>query len=462
MIFVDRWFWTLLVGMLSIPSTWAQSQGVAPGPPQQPPMPVAPSPNLPLQALQPPANPTGPLLTLADAEARALSRAPRLQAELLRAQSAARAVGVPRSVYFPQLQGNLTAVQANHDSAVSAGAVTTSSISTRAAGGFSLLQMVTDFGRTRDLVRSFRFAAQAAGQNAADVREQILRNVDQAYFSVQAAQSVQQTAQAVLNYRNLSLRQLTALAQSQLRSTVDVQFAAVLVSEAQLAVYRANSDLQAARAQLTAAMGDESDPDYMLRDQALPPPPDNDVTTYINEAFATRPDLKALNLRAQSAHQFALSEKKLYYPTIDIAGTAGEVPEHDSTLKSQYGAVGINVNIPVLNGGLYSSEYGVAKLQAQATDRDVADLRVLIARDVRSVWARTRDAYLQIDVAQRLVAQSTEALRLAQARYDAGLGSIVELNEAQLNQTSALITAAGARYDYMTENTALLYTLGVR
>jgi outer membrane protein len=459
--FVDRWLWTLLVGVLSIPSVWAQSQGVAPGPPQQPSMPAAPSPNLPLEALQPPANPAGPLLTLTDAEGRALSHEPRLQAELLRAQSAARAVGVPRSFYFPQLEGNLTAVQANHDSAVAAGAVTTSSISTRAAGGFSLLQMVTDFGRTRDLVRSARFAAQAAGQSAADVREQILRNVDQAYFSVQAAESVMQTAQAVLNYRSLSLRQLTALAQSQLRSTVDVQFAAVLVSEAQLAVYRANSELQAARAQLTAAMGDESDPDYGLRDEALPPPPDNDVTVYINEAFATRPDLKALNLRAQSAHQFALSEKKLSYPTIDLMGTAGDVPEHDSTLKSQYGAAGININVPVLNGGRYSSEYAEARLQAEATQRDVADLRVLIARDVRTVWAQTRDAYLQIDVAQRLVAQSTEALRLAQARYDSGLGSIVELNEAQLNQTSALITAASAKYDYMTENATLLYTLGV-
>jgi outer membrane protein len=379
----------------------------------------------------------------------------------LRGQAAQKAIGVPRSAYFPQLEGNLTAVQANRDSAVAAGAVTTSSVSTRAAGGFSLLQMVTDFGRTRDLVRSARLTAQAAGQNAADIREQILRNVDQAYFSVQATESVLQTAQAILNYRNLSLKQLTALAESQLRSTVDVQFAAVLVSEAQLAVYRANSDVQAARAQLTAAMGDENDPDYALGDEALPPPPENDVSVYINEAFTTRPDLKALNLRAQSAQQYALSEKKLNYPTINLLGTAGDVPEHDSTLKDQYGAAGVNINIPVLNGGRYSSQYAEAKLQAAAVGRDVEELRVIIARDVRTVWAQTKDAYLQIDVAQRLVAQSTEALRLAQARYDSGLGSIVELNEAQLNQTSALITAASAKYEYMTENATLQYTLGV-
>jgi outer membrane protein len=40
-------------------------------------------------------------------------------------------------------------------------------------------------------------------------------------------------------------------------------------------------------------------------------------------------------------------------------------------------------------------------------------------------------------------------LRLAQTRYDIGLGSIVELNQAQLSEVSAEIAAAGAKYDYL-------------
>ena len=53
------------------------------------------------------------------------------------------------------------------------------------------------------------------------------------------------------------------------------------------------------------------------------------------------------------------------------------------------------------------------------------------------------------------------ALRLAQARYDAGLGSIVELNQAELSQTSALIAAAGARFNYLSTRAGLNYTLGI-
>ena len=74
-------------------------------------------------------------LSLADAEARTLKNQPRLAAEALRAQALGKRVQQTRSAYFPQLTANLTAVKANGDSAVAAGAVTTSSISSRVAGG---------------------------------------------------------------------------------------------------------------------------------------------------------------------------------------------------------------------------------------------------------------------------------------------------------------------------------------
>ncbi len=414
----------------------------------------------PSQTVAPAVSPA-PTLTLQDAEARALKNHPRLMAQRLRAEASQKQIGEQRAVYFPQLTGNLTAVQSNGDTAVAAGAVTTSSVSTRAAGGLSLLQLVTDFGRTRDLVRSAKFSSQASDQRAEDVRQQILRDVDEAYYGVQAAESVRQTALAVLDFRQVSLRQLSALAESQLRSTLDVQFAQVLVSQAQMAVARADSNVLKARAQLTEAMGDSNDPNYQLTGQALPPDLENDVNIYIHEALQNRPDLKALLLDAQAAHQFSLSEKKLSYPTVNLLGSAGEVPVHDQTLHQEYGAAGVNISVPVFNGGLYRTEHQQAELRAQAADRDVSNLTLLISRDVRAAWAEANDDLLQMQVARKLVDQTNVALRLAQARYDAGLGSIVELNEAELNQSSALITAASARFDYLSARTTLNYIIGV-
>lgn len=399
-------------------------------------------------------------LTLAGAEARALTNQPRLLAEQFRAQAASKRIAELRAGYFPQAFGNLTAVDTNGDTTVAAGALSTSSISPRAAGGASLIQLITDFGHAANLVQSARLEEKAAGQDEESIRQAVLMQVQEAYFATQAAESVRKTAQAVLDFRRVTLRQLSALAQSQLRSTLDVQFAQVMVSEAELAVVRADSTVQKAQAQLAASMGDEGNTEYTLADEALPACPDADPNEYVDQAIASRPDLKALRLHSESAAHEARAEKDRSYPTLNALATGGEVPIHDSTVHHEYGAVGVNLSIPIFNGGLYASRAAEAQLEAKAADKDASLREVEIARDVRMTWADARDAYLQIDVTQRLVDQANVAMRLAKARYDAGLGSIVELNQAELNQTSALIEAASARFDYLHSIIAFRSALG--
>jgi outer membrane protein len=85
---------------------------------------------------------------------------------------------------------------------------------------------------------------------------------------------------------------------------------------------------------------------------------------------------------------------------------------------------------------------------------------VRIARDVRVAWLDANDAFRRLDVTARLVAEANEALRLSQGRYENALGSIVEMNQAQLNQTSAEIAAASAKYEYLSRRAALSYAMG--
>jgi len=217
---------------------------------------------------------------------------------------------------------------------------------------------------------------------------------------------------------------------------------------------------QKAQAQLAAAMGEVGAANYILADSTLPPSPDADPAGYINEAIANRPDLKALKLHSESVIHEARAEQDLNYPTVNALAAGGEVPIHDSTIHRDYGAVGLNVNVPIFNGGLYSARSSVAKLEAKAADKDASLREVEIVRDVRMTWADARDAYLQIEVSQRLVDEANVAMRLAKATYDAGLGSIVELNQAELNQTSALITGATARFDYLRAMTAFRFAMG--
>jgi outer membrane protein len=320
--------------------------------------------------------------------------------------------------------------------------------------------MITDFGHTSNLVQSARLDAKAAGQSEESIRQTVLMQVQEAYFTAGAAESVRKTAQAVLDYRQVTLRQLTALSQSQLRSTLDVQFAQVMVSEAELAVVRADSNVQKAQAQLAESMGEEGTGNYSLTDVSLPDDPNADAGGYIKEAIANRPDLKALRFQSESASHEARADRDLNFPTVNALAAGGEVPVHDPSIRHEYGAVGININIPIFSGGLYTARAAEARLEARAADKDASQREVEIVRDIRMTLADARDAYVQIGVTQRLVDETNVAMRLAQARYDAGLGSIVELNQAELNQTSALITAASARFDYQRSITAFQFALG--
>jgi outer membrane protein len=405
---------------------------------------------------------SGTTLTLQQAEQMALKNHPRLAAAALNAQAAEQVAAETRSLYFPTASANVTSVAANDGTALAAGALTTSSLATRFATGVNLLQLVTDFGRTGNLVKTAKYRAAAEGENTAAVRARILLELRRAYFDVQGAEAVERAAQAVLESRRLLLRQVSALAQSSLKSTLDVSFAEVLVSEAELAFYQAQNNAQSSRARLAAAMGVEQARDYTLTDESLPPALNPDLHDLVAQALQSRPDFLVLQRNRDAAYQLVQAERKLNYPTVNLLATGGVIPERDHTLPhNNYEAAGVNISIPVFNGGLFTARRTEALLRAQATDKAVQDFSLQVSRDVQTAWFEANNAFHRLDVTTRLVAQTAQASHLAQARYDAGLGSIVELNQAQLSQTSAEINSAAAKYDYLSRRTDLDYAMGL-
>jgi outer membrane protein len=231
-------------------------------------------------------------------------------------------------------------------------------------------------------------------------------------------------------------------------------------SQAELDLFRADNDARASHARLSAAMGYERDQPFTLADEPLPAPLTPDVDGLIAEAERERPDLAALRLTRDSLQHYADAEKKLRNPTISAAAVSGVAPVRDDRLPETYNAVGVNINIPVLNGGIFKARHDEAESHAAAADKNVQALTVGIARDVQVAWLDANDAFQRLDVTARMVNEANEALRLAQARYDNGLGSIVELNQAQVNQTSAEIAAASAKYEYLSRRADLNYAMG--
>ncbi len=399
-------------------------------------------------------------LTLEEAKTAALRNHPRVRV----AQANARAAGyVPaeiRSAFYPAVAANLTGAGAQSGTAVAAGNVTTSSLYSRAASGVWGSQLITDFGRTSKLAESAHLKAGAQQENVALTRAQIQLQVEQTYFRALLSQSVLRVAQQTLAARRLTLKQVSALAQSSLKSTLDVSFADVNVSQAELELFRAENDIRSAFAELAAAMGSERDEPYTLVDEPVPGPLEDSSDRLVAKALRERPELAAQRLQFDAARSFAASENRLWLPSIGIIAAAGALPTRDDRLRSSYSAVGLNVNIPIFNGGLFSARKAEAGEKTEAASQQLKDLEIQVSRDVKVAWLNATNAYRRMDVTARLLDQATRAVRLAQARYDLGLGSIVELTQAQLNQTSAEIASASAKYEYQLERSKLAYASG--
>jgi outer membrane protein len=399
-------------------------------------------------------------LTLQDAEKIAIANHPRIQASAYLAAAAKAQVTQARSDYFPHVYGSATGVMAENDSRVTAGALNNPVIYNRFADGVTVDQLVTDFGRTHQLVKSSKLHAQAQEENIVASRADVLLVADTAYFNALKAQAVLQVAEETVKDRKLVSDQITELQKNKLRSGLDVTFANVNLAQAQLLLVQAQNDLQASFADLSAALGLADQKDFHLVEQPVPDAPPAELTTLIAQAMRNRPEIIGLHLDVSSAQSYATAERDLWLPTISATGVAGLTPYREDTLSPRYAAAGFNVNIPIFNGRQFNALHAEAKAQASAQEQNLRDLQNNIVRDVRKAWLNANSGYQRLSLTQQLLDQANQALDLAQQRYKLGLSSIIELSQAQLNQTQAQISQASAKYDYAAEISSLNFTLG--
>src|SRR6202040_2728001 len=108
-----------------------------------------------------------------------------------------------------------------------------------------------------------------------------------------------------------------------------------------------------------------------------------------------------------------------------------------------------------------SARREAARQRAMEADQRLRDQQERVARDVLVAWAGAITAFQRIDVTAQFLRQAALALDLARGRYNLGLSSVVELTQAQLNQTQAEIENLSAKYDYQSQNAALQYTVGL-
>lgn len=399
-------------------------------------------------------------LSLTEAEEIALKNNPQITIGKLRALMAQQYVREARSALLPNAYVSLTGVDANPGSRLAAGALNNPILFPRAAAGATVGQLITDFGRTRNLLSSSEYQAKAEDQNAAATTAQIILAVDQAFYNVLETKALVSVALQTVDSRQLLVDKVQALTNAKLKSELDLSFTKVDLARGKLLLLEAQNSYQTSLAALSAILGYPDEQNLQLAEEpAAIAPPAPEVLPLVQQALQNRPEVKALQEQVESAQKFSSAEHDLWRPTVSALGVVGETPVRDSHIPNWYGAVGVNINIPVFNGFLYNARAKAADLQTEVNRQKLIDLRNNIARDVRNSWQDTNRAYERLSVTQQLREQASLALDLAQARYNLGLGSIVEFSEAELQKTEGDIADTDAKYQYRLTQIVLAYAI---
>jgi outer membrane protein len=403
-------------------------------------------------------------LTIQEAEATALRNNPQITVGKLRALEAREFVREARSALLPQANLSVTGVDSNPGSRVAAGYLSNPILFPRAAAGASVTQLITDFGRTTNLVASSQFHAKAEDENAIATQQDIILAVDETFYNTLETHALLQVAEDTVKTRQTLVDQVQALTDAKLRSDLDLSFSKVDLARAKLLLLESNNNYEASLSTLSAILGypDRQNFRTMEPEQQTSAPPLLEPTPLITKAMQQRPEIQAMLNEVTAAEKFGRSEHDLWWPTVNAAGVVGQAPARDDHIPSWYGGVGVNINIPVFNGFLFNARAKSADLEAEMKRKKLQDMEDNLARDVRNTWLDTQKAYARLEVTQQLLEQANLALELAQARYKLGLSSIVEFSQAELQKTDADLEDTDAKYQYRLTQIMLAYQMGER
>jgi outer membrane protein len=336
--------------------------------------------------------------------------------------------------------------------------------------------MIWDFGQTPNRWRAARERAVALGDSARATRLEAIADVRAAYFRASAQRSLVGVARQTLANRQRHLEQIRGFVHAGTRPDIDLAQAVADEANARVQVIRAENGYAVARAQLNQAMGTTGDTDYDVADETFPPQPgeNTDLGPLIDEAIRARPDLAAMDAQIRGQELTLRATRDGYWPTLNLIGGAesqGQSFELKHTLDNfgqvvPYGGMawnlfgGVALTWPIFQGFL-------TRGQVHEASAALDGLRAQHDALVQQVWVAVEQAALAVRAAREALEASGQALagaqarlRMADGRYSAGVGSIIELSDAELAAALAGAQQVGATYDLATARAALCLALG--
>ena len=440
-------------------AVWAQaSMTLQASPPPATLSPIGPS-------KAPPPELAGKTISFEEAVTIALQAQPQIQARLYDYAAARFRVDQAFSPFLPQLSGTLSS-QWSSSTVLSTSPTTGATVPVNVSRGFedtfiaqvALSQLLFDFGKTAASVDVARKLAEVSRSDIELQRQLVTLTVKEAYINTLFAQRLIRVQRQALERADLNLKSVRGFYDVGTRPKSDVVRAEVDVANARVDTIRADNLERLARVALNTAIGVAATTKFDLVDNLVYVKVTDSADDLVAEALKRRPEYTQAKLRIEGAESFLKRTFRDFFPDIVGTGSYGGV----RTDLNESWTAGISLNWSIFDGGNRLARYREAKAVLDASQQRLKATELDISREVEQARSTVVESDERILAAQAAVASAQENFRLVQGRFDAGVGTILDLTDAQLALTQAQNTEAQALADFRIALARLDRALGRR
>lgn len=391
------------------------------------------------------ASPAQPL-ELPEAVERALCNNPQTRAAWAGAKMQTAQLGVARSAYMPAIgatlaynkQKNITRYGDSRYAPLNSEAKPTLT-----SGNLKMSQVLTDFGlRSANLDQAMALLDAANASHDAALQIAFV-NTAQAYFDTQTAQAVLEASREAENAARESFNAAAAKYKAGIGALTDQLQAQVAYSKASLERVSAEGELKNAQGTLATAMGLSATTNLVLprRREGLPDtafvkPADE----LIEEAKQHHPTLLAAQAEVTAARAKIAATRAEGRPTVTLTAELGRTEQENqppavgyspTDISNRTNSLGIQMNIPLFEGFGRNYRTQTAQGQAEIKAAELSRLEQQISLEVWKSYQALRTENENMKAADVLVSSARQSFLVAQGRFKAGVGNILELLSAQ-------------------------------
>ena len=406
------------------------------------------------------------MLTLDDALLIALDNHPNLQAARERIGAQRAVVGQQMAAYYPTVSLS-NEYETSRTGKASEQTFAGESFSSVAKFGMTLY----NFGKREGAVQAARETLSATSYNYKTTVDSVILGVKQAYYVYLGAKAIVKVREEQVQSRDLLVRQARAFYEVGTRARIDVVRAESNLYTAQADLIATQNAVKVAWVTLKNAMGLRELPERPLAEEAIMTTIPYTLDEAREIAYATRPELKSFGAQRKAQDQNIATARRGHLPDLIFDASYGR--KHDSNeaqtdpnrhlntfpLQPAW-SVTLSLNIPIFDGFRTTNRVEETLRNYYVIKAQEEQQRQQVALDVEQSYLNLVGLQERIKANEAAAKAAKENLDLANGRYQVGVGSIIEVTDAQTLYTDAQTTYVRALYDYKVADAQFTRAIG--